>query len=231
MQIKSKFIAVEGLDGAGKSTQIALLTDYFNARGIETRFVHFPRSQDGGVFGDLIAKFLRGEFGDVKQVHPQLVALLFAEDRKAFAKTINEWQAAGHVVLVDRYVLSNIAFQCAKLNAEKEKEELREWINMFEYEHNNIPRPDLSFYLDVPFTFTEQALTERRSGEERKYLNGKEDIHEKDFSLQLAVKHEYEVLADTDDTITKITCYNTDNQMKSVADIHATIISCVERII
>src|SRR4051812_47029234 len=98
MQIKSKFFAVEGLDGAGKSTQIALLTEYFNARGIETRFVHFPRSQEG-VFGELIAKFLRGEFGEVKQVHPQLVALLFAEDRKAFAETINEWQQNGFVVL------------------------------------------------------------------------------------------------------------------------------------
>jgi dTMP kinase len=230
MQIKSKFFAVEGLDGAGKSTQIALLTDYFNARGIETRFVHFPRSQEG-VFGDLVAKFLRGEFGDVKQVHPQLVALLFAEDRKAFAQTINEWQQSGHVVLVDRYVLSNIAFQCAKLKSENEKQELREWINMFEYQHNQIPKPDLSFYLDVPFAFTEKALTERRSGEERKYLNGKDDIHEKDFSLQLAVKHEYDVLVDTDNTITKITCYNADNQMKSVAEIHAAIISSIEKII
>lgn len=230
MQIKSKFFAVEGLDGAGKSTQIALLTDYFNARGIETRFVHFPRSQEG-VFGELIAKFLRGEFGDVKQVHPQLVALLFAEDRKAFAKTINEWQQSGHVVLVDRYVLSNIAFQCAKLISENEKQELREWINMFEYEHNQIPKPDLSFYLDVPFTFTEKALTERRSGEERKYLNGKDDIHEKDFSLQLAVKHEYDVLVNTDNTITKITCYNEDKQMKPITDIHAEIISNIEKII
>jgi dTMP kinase len=183
------------------------------------------------VFGELIAKFLRGEFGDVKQVHPQLVALLFAEDRKAFAATINEWQQSGHVVLVDRYVLSNIAFQCAKLIAENEKQELREWINMFEYEHNQIPKPDLSFYLDVPFAFTEKALTERRSGEERKYLNGKDDIHEKDFSLQLAVKHEYEVLVNTDKTITKITCYNEDNQMKSITDIHAEIISNIEKII
>jgi len=230
MQIKSKFFAVEGLDGAGKSTQIALLTEYFNARGIETRFVHFPRSQEG-VFGELIAKFLRGEFGEVKQVHPQLVALLFAEDRKAFAETINEWQQNGFVVLVDRYVLSNIAFQCAKLTSENEKQELREWINMFEYEHNQIPKPDLSFYLDVPFAFTEKALTERRSGEERKYLNGKDDIHEKDFSLQLAVKHEYDVLVNTDNTITKITCYNGNNQMKSITDIHAEIISNIERII
>jgi dTMP kinase len=230
MESKSKFIAVEGLDGAGKSTQLALLTEYFNARGIETRFVHFPRHQEG-VFGELIAKFLRGEFGDVKQVHPQLVALLFAEDRKAFADTIREWQAAGHVVLVDRYVLSNIAFQCAKLHTENEKQELREWINMFEYEYNKIPKPDHSFYLDVPFSHTEKALTERRSGEERKYLNGKEDIHEKDFSLQLAVKKEYEVLADTDNSITKIQCYNEDSSMKSIAEIHATILQFIEQIL
>ena len=230
MHKKSKFIAVEGLDGAGKSTQIALLTSYFNARNIETRFVHFPRSGEG-VYGELIAKFLRGEFGAVKDVHPQLVALLFAEDRKAFAQTINEWQDNGHVVLVDRYVLSNIAFQCAKLQGEKEKQELREWINMFEYEHNNIPKPDLSFYLDVPFSFTEQALTQRRSGAERKYLNGKDDIHEKDFSLQLSVKKEYEILVNTDNTITKITCYNNDNQMKSIDAIHAAMVASIEAII
>lgn len=223
MQNNSRFIAIEGLDGAGKSTQITLLTEYFNKQGIETRFVHFPIVQEG-IFGELIAKFLRGEFGDVKDVHPQLVALLFAEDRKAFAHNINEWLASGYVVLVDRYVLSNIAFQCAKLENEKEKKELREWINMFEYEYNRIPQPDLSVYLDVPFSFTEQALTQRRSGEERKYLNGKEDIHEKDFSLQLAVKQEYEILADTDPSITKIVCYDSDKKMKSIAEIHAAII-------
>ncbi|PSL35431.1 dTMP kinase [Chitinophaga ginsengisoli] len=223
MQHNSRFIAIEGLDGAGKSTQIALLTEYFNKQGIETRFVHFPIVQEG-VFGELVAKFLRGDFGDVKNVHPQLVALLFAEDRRAFAHHLNEWLASGYVVLVDRYVLSNIAFQCAKLHTEKEKKELREWINMFEYEYNRIPQPDLSVYLDVPFSFTEKALTERRSGEDRKYLNGKDDIHEKDFSLQLAVKQEYEVLADTDPSVTKIICYDGDGKMKSVEEIHAAII-------
>ena len=223
MQNNSRFIAIEGLDGAGKSTQINLLQQYFNHQGIETRFVHFPIVQEG-VFGEMIARFLRGEFGEVKDVHPQLVALLFAEDRKAFSHTINEWLASGYVVLVDRYVLSNIAFQCAKLKTDKEKQELRDWINMFEYEYNRIPQPDLSVYLDVPFSFTEQALAQRRSGEDRKYLNGKDDIHEKDFSLQQAVKREYEILADTDATVTKIVCYDQDNKMRSVEEIHAAII-------
>lgn len=228
---KSRFIAIEGLDGAGKSTQIDLLTNYYHQQGIETRFVHFPRSQNGGVFGDLVAKFLRGEFGDVKNVHPQLVALIFAEDRKDFASTINEWLANGYTVLVDRYVLSNIAFQCAKLSTDGEKQELRDWINMFEYEYNRIPQPDLSIFLDVPFSHTERALTKRMKNEDRSYLNGKEDIHEKDFSLQLAVKKEYEILADTDPAITKIVCYDAANEMRPIADIHASIIACLEKLI
>lgn len=222
----NKFIAIEGLDGAGKSTQIKLLIEFFKLNGIETKFVHFPRSGEG-VFGELISKFLRGEFGAVKNVHPQLVALLFAEDRKAFSETIANWMKAGHSVLVDRYVFSNIAFQCAKMEDNSEKEELKEWIKMFEYEYNKIPKPDLSIYLDVPFAFTHKSLNERRSGDEREYLKGKDDIHEKDISLQMAVKTEYEKLVETEKDLKRIMCYNSDDEMKSIEEIHAQIISCI----
>jgi dTMP kinase len=226
----SKFIAVEGPDGSGKSTQIDLLINYLKSEGVETKFIHFPRSSEG-VFGELISKFLRGEFGKVENVHPQMVALLFAEDRREFSTTILEWLENGYFVLVDRYVLSNIAFQCAKLKNQKEKRELRKWINMFEYEYNQIPRPNLSLYLDVPFSFIEKSLTTERSGIEREYLNGMEDIHEKDISLQLAVKEEYETLANLDNTIHKIICYNSRKEMKSVSEINDEIIRHINRII
>ena len=228
MSRTNKFIAIEGLDGSGKSTQIALLIDYLKNTGVETKFVHFPRSQEG-VFGELISKFLRGEFGDSRQVHPQLVALLFAEDRKEFASTINKWLEEGYFVLVDRYVLSNIAFQCAKLKEPNEKVELRDWIDRFEYEYNKIPKPDLSIYLDVPFSFTRQSLAEKRTGSERNYLNGKDDIHEKDTSLQLAVKEEYEHLIKTDRKIHRIICYTSESAMKPVSEIHNEIIECINK--
>lgn len=222
----NKFIAIEGLDGSGKSTQIELLIDSLKKSGVETKFVHFPRSHEG-VFGELISKFLRGEFGDSQQVHPQLVALLFAEDRKEFASTINEWLEGGYFVLVDRYVLSNIAFQCAKLKDPTAKVELRDWINRFEYEYNKIPKPDLSIYLDVPFSFTKRSLAERRTGIERSYLNGKDDIHEKDTSLQLAVKEEYENLIKADKKIHRIVCYTPGLAMKPVSGIHKEIVECI----
>ena len=221
-----KFIAIEGPDGAGKSTQIDLLIEYFRSEGIKTKFIHFPRTNEG-VFGDLIAKFLRGEFGEGKNVHPQLVALLFAEDRKEFADILQQWLEDDFVVLVDRYVLSNIAYQCAKVEDPEEKKTLRSWINMFEYEYNHIPKPDLSIYLDVPNEFTHQSLNGVRDGEEREYLKGKDDIHEKDLSLQTAVKAEYQFLAKTDPSVTRITCYDGSKCMKPIEDIHDMIVKAV----
>ena len=76
------FIVLEGLDGAGKSTQDRMLRQLLSERGVESEYVHFPRF-DAPVYGELIARFLRGEFGGVNEVDPYLVALLFAGDRAA----------------------------------------------------------------------------------------------------------------------------------------------------
>ncbi len=222
----SKFIAIEGLDGSGKSTQIDLLIRHFEQLGTPTKFIHFPRHETG-VFGSLISRFLRGEFGRVDQVHPQLVALIFAEDRKDFAATLRKWLDDGNVVLVDRYVLSNIAFQCAKTTDPAQRDLLKRWILEFEFEYNNIPRPDLSIYLEVPFSFTEKSLT-RRLQESRDYLNGQEDIHEQDFSLQRAVKSEYEQLVRSDKSVTSVVCYGDDLEMKPVEVIHQEILNLLK---
>jgi len=223
----SKFIAIEGLDGVGKSTQIKLLIDYLKKEGIKTKYVHFPRSSEG-VFGNLISKFLRGEFGDVKNVHPQLVALLFAEDRNEFSEIISQWLNEGYFVIVDRYVLSNIAFQCAKIESNSKKSELRKWIYMFEYEYNKIPKPDLSVYLDVPISFMQQSLNVKRNGDERNYLKGKDDIHEKDIELQMAVKSEYEKLLKTGKNIKRIVCYNSKNEINPIEEIHEQVVTIIK---
>ena len=119
-------IVIEGLDGAGKSTQVALVKEYIEKTGRKLKYLHFPRF-DAPVYGELIAKFLRGEFGSNDAVHPQLVALLFAQDRADAAPLIREWLSQGCCVLLDRYVYSNIAYQCSKLK-EKERSYCRGWL-------------------------------------------------------------------------------------------------------
>lgn len=185
------FIVLEGVDGSGKSTQIANLREMFAQRGIPTEYLHFPRF-DAPYFGELIARFLRGELGSVEQVDPYIVAMLYAGDRRDAATMIREWIQQGKVVICDRYVYSNIGYQCAKVASAEEREKLREWILSLEYDYFAIPRPDVSLFLDVPFAFTERKLLqEQREGDDRAYLHGKKDIHEQSMELQRQVRQVY----------------------------------------
>ena len=72
----------------------------------------------------------------------------------------------GKVVIVDRYVYSNIAYQCAKLSDEAEADRLRDWIFNTEYGNFALPVPDLNIFLDVPIDFVEEKL--KKMSESRK---------------------------------------------------------------
>ena len=194
-------IVIEGLDGAGKSTQINRLNEYLTARGHRCRQLHFPRT-DSPVYGELIARFLRGDLGDIHQVNPYLVALMYAGDRLDFKPALEKWLNDGDMVLLDRYVFSNLAYQCAKMEKIQDYNALREWILYLEFEYHQLPKPDLNIFLDVPFRFTRQKLTDNREGDERQYLQGKKDIHEADLDFQKSVRASYLSLSDTDGFVT-----------------------------
>lgn len=225
--MKGQFWVIEGLDGCGKSTQIDLLKDKLDKRGIRFKYIHFPMLNKG-IYGELVAEFLRGEFGSVEQVHPKLVALLFANDRKEHIEMIKGWIAEGYYVLADRYVYSNIAFQCAKLEKPEEKKKLKEWILDFEFNTNALPKPDKSFFLNVPFSFIEKSLSQQREGEDRKYLNGKEDIHEKSLKLQQNVYKEYQALIREQENICCIDCFDNENNFLPKEKIHRLILDQIE---
>lgn len=196
---------VEGLDGSGKSTQIELLLEHIRDMGVPCQYLHFPRT-DTSLYGELIARYLRGELGPVESVHPYLVALIFAGDRFEARDSIRGWLSAGQVVVTDRYVVSNIAFQCAKLKGGKERAALKDWILKLEYGHHEIPRPDLSIFLDVPFGFTREKLTAAREGNDRNYLNGRLDIHEQDLDLQRRVRQVYLEVVEEDPRVSIVDC-------------------------
>ena len=200
-----KFLVIEGIDGSGKSTQIELIMKYLRESKIPYRYVHFPRT-DSPVYGELIARFLRGDFGNLNAVDPYLVALLYAGDRMDASGMIREWLDNGYLVLLDRYVYSNIAFQCAKLPDREQQEKLRDWILGLEYNYNRIPRPDINILLDVPFAFTKSKLTGHRTGSERGYLMGKHDIHEENLDFQLRVRDMYLRQAQTCNDLKVINC-------------------------
>ncbi|MBQ5727079.1 MAG: dTMP kinase [Alistipes sp.] len=220
------FIVLEGVDGCGKSTQIANLQQMFTEKGVACEYIHFPRFY-APYFGDLIARFLRGELGSVEAVDPYIVAMLYAGDRRDAATLINGWLEQGKVVICDRYVYSNIGYQCAKLHTEEEREKLREWILSLEFDYFAIPRPDVSLFLDVPFAFTERKLSEVRTGDDRDYLNGAKDIHEQSLDLQQAVRRVYIDAAEKDADMHVVDC-SENGAMASPDMIFARIKSIVD---
>ena len=102
-------VVLEGLDGSGKSTQVRKMRRYLEDRCGNVDYIHFPR-YDAPVYGELISRFLRGDFGENDSVHPQLVALLFAEDRHQIAPYMKRELEKGKTILLleSLYVLSCI---------------------------------------------------------------------------------------------------------------------------
>lgn len=198
-------IVVEGLDGAGKSTQVRKLKSFIQERTGSLEYIHFPR-YDAPVYGDLISRFLRGDFGGNNAVHPNLVALLFAEDRHGAAPDIRWALDSGATVLLDRYVYSNIAYQCAKLDDPAQRQQLRDWIFETEYHEFAIPKPDLNIFLDVPVSFVEQKLNSQRQGGDRDYLEGGWDIHEADIEFQKRVREIYLQQCEADSGFIRVDC-------------------------
>lgn len=221
------FVVIEGLDGSGKSTQLELLRAYLERKNIAFRYLHFPRLEEG-VYGKLIARFLRGEMGANEAVDPYLVALIFAGDRADAAGLIRKWMDHGYLVIIDRYVYSNIAFQCAKLTTDQERVSLRDWILDFEFGHHQLPRPDTNLYLNVPFEFTREQLRNAREGDDRAYLKGERDIHEENLDFQEQVRQMYLSLSHHVDDLEIIDCMDQEGNMLSPGSISELILNHID---
>ena len=218
---------LEGLDGAGKSTQVKKLRAYLESVSGSLEYIHFPR-YDAPVYGDLISRFLRGDFGSNDAVHPQLVALLFAEDRHGAGPQMKKVLEGGGNILLDRYVYSNIAYQCAKLKDDKEAAALRDWIFNTEYGSFGLPIPDLNIFLDVPIAFVESKLKNQRGGEDRDYLEGGQDIHEADIEFQKRVRSIYRQQCEIDPKFIRIDCSDEYGEMLPPGAIFDKIQSVVD---
>jgi len=217
------FVVIEGLDGSGKSTQLKLLREYLDKNSVRFKYLHFPRLEEG-IYGKLIARFLRGEMGANDQVDPYLVAMIFAGDRADAASRIRGWMDDGYLVIVDRYVYSNIAFQCAKLSGPERQQELRDWILDLEFRYNQLPMPGINLYLNVPFDFTKQQLKIARKGEDRVYLKGERDIHEENLDFQEQVRQVYLSLRTFVTDLELIDCMDENGQMLSPGAISEKIV-------
>ena len=128
----ARLIAIEGIDGAGKGTQASRLVSSLRELGLTVASLQFPRYA-ATTFGLAIGDFLNGRFGALNEVHPQLAAVLYAGDRFESRSLLINMMDSNDVVVLDRFVGSNLAHQSAKLEGDA-RTALIAWIEKIEYE-------------------------------------------------------------------------------------------------
>jgi len=222
MTPRGKLIALEGIDGSGKRTQLDLLANEIDARGLPAFRISFPRYES--FYGKLVGRYLNGEFGALDAVDPHLSALLYAGDRLEARAEIEAALSSGKIVLVDRYIGSNLAHQGARV-APEQRGEFLDWLKQLEYELYALPAEDLVIYLRVPLAEAHRLVGLKSA---RVYTDRKRDIQEADLRHLEETAKLYDRLA-TQVNWARIDCYNPATGALYAPDvIHRAVIEVVE---
>jgi dTMP kinase len=167
-----RLVAVEGLDGAGKSTQVDLLASALSTVDV----VSFPRYDT--FFGRHIRHLLDGT-GDVsaQTVDPRSMALWYALDRAQWAR--DRKPVSDGVVLLNRYTLSNAVYQSARSGDPA----LFDWVLRLEFSELELPQPDVTVVLDVPPEVSRRRVADRGDADG--------DVYERSAALLARVREGY----------------------------------------
>lgn len=185
----SFLLAIEGGDGAGKATASAEVAAQLNAAGRSAVVLSFPRYADT-LGGHVLGEYLGGRLP--RAASPRAAAVLYALDRMESAEVIAEAAATHEVVVFDRYIASNMAYQAAQVPA-PEAEALMRWIARLELDQFALPAPDLSIYLDTPVEAARELIFRKRK---RSYTEDALDAYEADVALQHRVRANYAAMAE-----------------------------------
>jgi len=148
--MRGKFITLEGMDGAGKSTHIPTITALLEARGVE---VVVTREPGGTALGESLRELLLHQ-----SMHAETETLLmFAARREHIAQVIAPALARGAYVLSDRFTDATFAYQCGGRGVQADKiRALEQWVQ-------RDLQPDVTFLFDVPVEISMQRLASARS--------------------------------------------------------------------
>ena len=186
----SLLVAIEGGDGAGKATAAAEVSRQLNAAGRRATVLSFPRyAETAG--GWALGEYMAGRLP--RPVSPRAAAVLYALDRLESRDALLAAMAAHEVVVLDRYIASNLAYQGAQ--AGDEAAALMRWAWALETETFALPPPDVQVYLDTSVDVARGLIAQKR---QRSYTDRTFDEYEADTGLQARVRDNYAALAASD---------------------------------
>lgn len=216
-------IAIEGIDGAGKGTQAGRLVSSLSDMGLKVDTLQFPR-YSATTFGAAIGDFLNGRFGALNEVHPQLAAVLYAGDRYESRSLLMRMMEENDIIVLDRFVGSNLAHQSAKLDGEA-RIALIEWIEKIEFEVFALPRPTLTILIDMSSQMSRELVSRKAA---RDYTAQEADLQESDLPYLEKVRRCYLALSHSRLDWRTVHGLNDDGALKSIDEVADEILTVVK---
>ena len=217
-----KFIVIEGTDCSGKETQSKLLVEKLNNMGYKAIRLTFPKydSPTGRIVG--------GPYLGKKEISecwfpegavnldPKVASLYYAADRKYNENEIKKYLDDDYFVICDRYVSSNMAHQGSKIRDDEDRFHMYEWIDKLEFWLLNLPKPDKTIFLHVPYTYAAKLKKNRTSLDEHEL--SEEHLKNSEIAyVELSEMYNWK----------NINCINDDN-IRTIEDINKEIIECLK---
>ena len=221
--MRGKIIVVEGTEGSGKDTQVHLLVQRLRKEGRKVEHFAFPMydSPSGRIIGgpymgkDYICSSYFKE--PTTEVDPKVAALYYAADRRYNLKMIESYLDEGYDVILDRYVESNMACQGCKISDKNERIKLYKWLETLEYDLLELPRPDFTILLYMPYQMVMELKRGRIGYDDTKdsptYIKNSEETY-----LELAELNHHHIIKCTKN-----------NHLKDVLDIHEEIYDLIKK--
>lgn len=179
---KGVYIAMEGIDGSGKTTQVEELTRYFKSKGKEVVATREPRKK--GLIGDIVQKILTGKI----KVSSVALQYLFSTDRVLHhEELVIPALKAGKIVITDRCFWSAIVYGILDRTGGKYDYKSADFLliaHSILSMYHQFMVPDYTFFLDISLKTALSRVSQKK---------GKREIYEKEEKIS-KVKKGYEWL-------------------------------------
>lgn len=223
--MKGKIIVVEGTDCSGKETQTSLLVQRLRKMGRKIERLSFPNYEcpTGRIVGGpYLGKphISEGFFPEgAAAVDPKVAALYYAADRRYNRQKILDLLDEGVDVVLDRYVESNMGHQGGKIFDKEERLKLYEDLATLEYGFLELPKPDLTVFLYVPYKKVAELRNGRAEPADQHEANPLHIRNAEHAYLELAELHDYK----------KINCLDKKGKLRDIEDIQEDIFKIVSK--
>ena len=219
-----KIIVIEGTDCSGKETQSKLLKSYLEQNGIKVATLSYP--QYNTPTGKIIGGQLLGKpsicpswFDNYVEVDSKVASLYFAADRRASLPVLKDLINNNEIVIIDRYIYSNMGHQGSKIEDKEERLKMYKFLETLEFDLLELPRPDLVIFLYLPYSYGEEIKKNRAEKLDEAEKSQTHQIKSERTYLELTELYGFE----------KIDCFK-NGTVKTREEINKEVISHIKKL-